>query len=200
MQHGCIQLRRRMETAAFEAPIIMTATGTTMGANELFHSAPIAARAGRFTTGKTTTMVLRTTKREGLDRLHLTKAFQPSRANWVEKMVAAAVLCQAAEDLQKFRDERRPAGQMLYNEVRDWVTANDTGWPGSFLNVCRALQLAPQSVRTGLLADETLSKRRGKDIGEPLPSAAASGKLRFFEMSGGKSLRKGQNTKPKTRA
>jgi len=56
-------------------------------------------------------------------------------------MMAAAVLFQAAEDLKKFRHESRPAGKMLYGDVRDWVTSNDDAEPESFLNICRALHL-----------------------------------------------------------
>ena len=180
---------------------MMTATGTTMGQNELFYiRAPIAKRAGRFSSGKTPTMMSQTTKREGLDELHLTEAFQPSRADCVEKMVAAAVLCQAAEDLQKFRHERRAAGQMLYNEVRDLGNCQRRRVAG-LVPECLPCSPACASVR----ADRSLSRRhafkcRGKDMSEPWVSDVPSMELRFFEMSGGKNLRKGQNTKPNTRA
>ena len=107
-------------------------------------------------------MIAQTTIRESIDAFDAPDVFPRSGAECVEKMVAAAVLCQAAEDLQKFRREPRAAGQVLYNEVRDWVTANDAGSSGSFLNVCRALQLPPQSVRAGLLADETHSDAETK--------------------------------------
>ena len=178
----------------------MTATGTTMGLNELSYiRAPIAKLAGRFSSGKTPTMMSQTTKREGLDELHLTEAFQPSRADCVEKMVAAAVLFQAVEDLQKFRHERRAAGQMLYNEVRDWVTANDPGWPGSFLNVCRALQLAPRSCGP-IYSPMTRSRMSRQRYERAWVSDVPSMELRFFEMSGGKNLRKGQNTQTKNQS
>jgi hypothetical protein len=70
-------------------------------------------------------------------------------------MMAAAVLFQAAEDLEKFSHESRPAGKTLYGEVRDWVTSNDDAEPGSFLNVCRALELSANRVRADLLTDES---------------------------------------------
>jgi len=88
--------------------------------------------------------------------LSAVEVFPSANADCVGKMVAAAVLFQAAEDLQKFRHEAPAAGKMLYSEVRDWVTSNDRGEPGSFLNVCRALQLMPDRVRADLLADDSL--------------------------------------------
>ncbi len=97
-----------------------------------------------------------TLDRNGADLLCATDVFRASDADCIDKMMAAAVLFQAAEDLKKFRHELRPAGKMLYGEVRDWVTSNDHAEPGSFLNICRALQLPANRVRADLLAHESL--------------------------------------------
>ena len=70
--------------------------------------------------------------------------------------LAAGIFCQAANDLQKFRYERRYGGPQLYADAREWVASNDRAWPYSFLNLCDALHLTPQMVRTELLAEDSL--------------------------------------------
>ncbi|MFL6598440.1 MAG: hypothetical protein ACJ8KF_10850 [Chthoniobacterales bacterium] len=87
--------------------------------------------------------------------------FRASDADCIGRMMAAAVLFQAAEDLKKFRHESRPAGKMLYGDVRDWVTSNDDAEPESFLNICRALHLPANRVRADLIADESLPNVAG---------------------------------------
>jgi len=93
--------------------------------------------------------------------LSAVEVFSSANADCIGKMMAAAVLFQAAEDLKKFRHESRAAGKMLYGEVRDWATSTDNAEPGSFLNVCRALQLTPDRVRADLLADDSLPNTGG---------------------------------------
>jgi len=78
-----------------------------------------------------------------------------SSADCVERMLAASVLFQAADDLQTFRCECRQSVQLLYREVRDWVTSDDRSRPYSFLNLCDALHLTPAAVRAELLSGET---------------------------------------------
>ena len=73
-----------------------------------------------------------TLDRNGADLLCATQVFRASDADCIGRMVAAAVLFQAAEDLKEFRHESRPAGKMLYGDVRDWVTSNDDAEPESF--------------------------------------------------------------------
>ena len=77
------------------------------------------------------------------------------RADCVEKILAANILCQAAEDLQKFHCARHKVGQMLYKEVSHWITSNDRSSPYSFLNLCEALDLAPDRLRGELLAGDS---------------------------------------------
>jgi hypothetical protein len=102
-----------------------------------------------------------TLNRNGADLLYVTEVFRASDADCIGKMMAVAILFQAAEDLKKFRHELRPAGKMLYGEVRDWVTSNNDAEPGSFINVCRALELTANGVRADLLADEPLPHMEG---------------------------------------
>src|SRR5215469_1575915 len=80
-----------------------------------------------------------------------------SRADCVEKMLAASILCKAVEDLQKFHSARHKVGQMLYQEVSHWITSNDDSSPYSFLNLCKALDLSPGRLRGELLAGDSSS-------------------------------------------
>lgn len=73
-------------------------------------------------------------------------------ADCVEKILAASILCQAVEDLQKFHYQRRGAGEMLYRKVVDWIASNDRSSPYSFLNLCDVLGVAPDRLRGELLA------------------------------------------------
>jgi hypothetical protein len=102
-------------------------------------------------------------ERNEADRPRATEVFSPSDADCIGKMMAAAVLFQAAEDLKEFRHQSRPTGQRLYREVCDWVTSNDHEWPCSFLNVCGALQLTPDRVRADLLADDAPQKELARE-------------------------------------
>jgi len=72
-----------------------------------------------------------------------------------ERKLAVAVLSQAANDLQKFRSARRGAGYSLYADARKWIASNDRLWPYSFLNLCDALHLAADVIRTELLGNRS---------------------------------------------
>jgi hypothetical protein len=41
----------------------------------------------------------------------------------------------------------------MYSDARTWFDSNDTEWPYSFLNVCRALGLVPDNIREEVFAD-----------------------------------------------
>lgn len=92
--------------------------------------APNLSRVNGSNSGNGSLAASRTMKRETLDARGY---FMFPGDQCVEKIVAAAVFFQAAEDLQKFRDERCTAGRMLYGEMRDSITSNDRGLPGSSL-------------------------------------------------------------------
>jgi hypothetical protein len=72
-----------------------------------------------------------------------------------ERKLAAAVFCQATNDLQKFRYERRETGCSLYADARNWIASNDRSWPYSFLNLCDALHLEADFVRAELLGERS---------------------------------------------
>src|SRR3954466_8412778 len=73
-----------------------------------------------------------------------------------EKGLAIGVLKQAAYDLRRYRTATKAAHQELYLDAHSWVTAYDSSWPYSFMNVCKLLDLCPEMVRTDLLADASL--------------------------------------------
>ena len=73
-----------------------------------------------------------------------------------EKGLAIGVLKQAAYDLRRYRTATKAVDRELYLDAHNWVTAYDSSWPYSFMNVCKLLDLCPEMVRTDLLADAAL--------------------------------------------
>src|SRR5882724_7175447 len=70
--------------------------------------------------------------------------------------LAIGVLKQAAYDLRRFRTATKAVDRELYVDAHSWVTAYDSSWPYSFMNVCKLLNLCPEMVRAELLADASL--------------------------------------------
>ena len=70
--------------------------------------------------------------------------------------LAAGVLKQAKQDLRRFRGATSKIEQELFLDAFRWITADDFSWPFSFLNVCRVLNLAPETVRQDLTSDLSL--------------------------------------------
>ena len=73
-----------------------------------------------------------------------------------EKGLAVGVLKQAAYDLRRYRTATKAADRELYLDAHSWVTAYDSSWPYSFMNVCKLLDLCPEMVRADLLADASI--------------------------------------------
>ena len=73
-----------------------------------------------------------------------------------EKGLAVGVLKQAAYDLRRYRTATKAADREVYLDAHSWVTAYDSSWPYSFMNVCKLLDLCPEMVRADLLADASL--------------------------------------------
>jgi hypothetical protein len=73
-----------------------------------------------------------------------------------EKGLAIGVLKQAASDLRRYRTATKAVDRELYLDAHSWVTAYDSSWPYSFMNVCKLLDLCPELVRADLLADASL--------------------------------------------
>jgi hypothetical protein len=73
-----------------------------------------------------------------------------------EKGLAVGVLKQAAYDLRRYRTATKPADREVYLDAHSWITAYDSSWPYSFMNVCKLLDLCPEVARAELLADASL--------------------------------------------
>jgi len=78
------------------------------------------------------------------DRVGSDAACQP------EKRLMLAVLEEAIATFQRhvLSDDRR--SQRLVEEVEIWASGAEADWPFSFENVCAALDLEPEYLRTGL--------------------------------------------------
>ena len=99
-----------------------------------------------------------------------------------EKGLAIGVLKQAAYDLRRFRTATKAADREVYLDAHSWITAYDSSWPYSFMNVCKLLDLCPEVVRAELLADAALGPlhywiRRAGRLSQKLGSSVA----RVFE-------------------
>jgi hypothetical protein len=99
-----------------------------------------------------------------------------------EKGLAVGVLKQAAYDLRRYRTATKAADREVYLDAHSWITAYDSSWPYSFMNVCKLLDLCPEVVRADLLADAALGPfhywiRRAGRLSRKLGSSVA----RVFE-------------------
>jgi hypothetical protein len=72
------------------------------------------------------------------------------------KDLAAGILKQAGLDLRRFHDATSAVEREFYLDAYRWVMSDDCSWPFSFLNVCQALNLAPENVREDVLGDLSL--------------------------------------------
>lgn len=79
---------------------------------------------------------------------------------FVQRELATGVLKQAAQDLRRFHGTTSSVGREVYLDAYRWLTADEFSWPFSFLNVCRALSLAPETVRAELINNSSLSTFR----------------------------------------
>ena len=67
--------------------------------------------------------------------------------------LASGILKQAALDLRRFHGATSAVEREFYLDAHSWVMSDDCSWPFSFLNVCQALNLAPETVREEVLGD-----------------------------------------------
>jgi len=72
------------------------------------------------------------------------------------KDLAAGILKQAGLDLRRFHGATSGVEREFYLDAYGWVMSDDCSWPFSFLNVCEALNLAPETVREEVLGDLSL--------------------------------------------
>ena len=72
------------------------------------------------------------------------------------KDLAAGILEQATLDLRRFHGATSAVEREFYLDAHRWVMSDDCNWPFSFLNVCQALNLAPETVREEVIGDLSL--------------------------------------------
>jgi hypothetical protein len=72
------------------------------------------------------------------------------------KDLASGILKQAALDLRRFHGATSAIEREFYLDAYRWVISDDCSWPFSFLNVCQALNLGPESVREEVLGNLSL--------------------------------------------
>jgi hypothetical protein len=70
--------------------------------------------------------------------------------------LADGILKQAALDLRRFHGANSAVEREFYLDAYRWVTSDDCSWPFSFLNVCQALNLEPETIREEVLGDLSL--------------------------------------------
>ena len=73
-----------------------------------------------------------------------------------EESLAIGVLSQAAHDLRRFHNATSGLQRELYLDAYHWITDDDFTWPYSFLNICKVLDVPPETLRAELLADASL--------------------------------------------
>jgi hypothetical protein len=70
-----------------------------------------------------------------------------------QRELAAGVLKQAAQDLERFSGRTSRVERELYHDAYSWVMSDDFSWPFSFQNVCGLLNRAPDDLRQELIGD-----------------------------------------------
>ena len=70
-----------------------------------------------------------------------------------ERALVLAVVWQAVIDLQKYRFATRRRQQRLYMEAYRWAVSDDRKWPYAFRNIAEMLDVAPERLRSQMLAD-----------------------------------------------
>ena len=73
-----------------------------------------------------------------------------------EEGLAIGVLSQAAHDLRRFHNATKGLQRELYLDAYRWITDDDFTWPYSFINICKVLDVPPETLRAELLADASL--------------------------------------------
>jgi hypothetical protein len=84
------------------------------------------------------------------------KANQTNNYKESQRELAAGVLKQAEQDLQRFHAAPGTIERELYLDAYRWVMSDDSTWPFSFLRVCESLNLVPEDVRQDLIDQQSL--------------------------------------------
>ncbi|HVO25547.1 MAG TPA: hypothetical protein VMW56_18155 [Candidatus Margulisiibacteriota bacterium] len=76
--------------------------------------------------------------------------FGSRRQQAPEHRLMIAVLHDALDCIEKYRCATDTHGRRLFQEAKQWVLADETGWPYSFECICGALDLDSNAVRQRL--------------------------------------------------
>lgn len=77
-----------------------------------------------------------------------------------EKRLMIAILKDAVECLDKYRDAKSSSGRCHYENALEWVEDTGTSWLFSFNNICDLLGFDPAYLREVLLRKEGRSEKR----------------------------------------
>jgi hypothetical protein len=93
-----------------------------------------------------------------------------------EKRLMIAILKDAVECLEKYRDARSDTGKISYQSAIEWVEDTDTDWLYSFTNICELLGFDPHYLREQLLKRESryITPLRTRNLSLASMSASAT--------------------------
>lgn len=77
-----------------------------------------------------------------------------------ERRLLFAVLSDAIVRFRRLVDLRHPAGRHDLLEAERWLRSEDRSWPCSFVNVCEALDIAPEPLRRAVFKWRTVPVRK----------------------------------------
>ena len=77
-----------------------------------------------------------------------------------ERRLLFAVLTDAIIRFRRLVESRRPAARRDLLEAERWLRSEDRSWPCSFVNVCEALDIAPEPLRRAVLKWRTTAARK----------------------------------------
>jgi hypothetical protein len=85
-----------------------------------------------------------------------------------KRQLLEALLLDAVRTFHLLVHARKPSERQRFQEVEEWITAEDTEYPFSFVNVCEWLGINANAVRTHLLrwkaSQRTASVRRVQEV------------------------------------
>jgi hypothetical protein len=94
------------------------------------------------------------------DRVGVDAGVQP------EKRLMLAVLEEAIATFQRHALSSSPRSRRLVEEVETWAAERSDEWPFSFENICAALDLEPEFLRTGMARWKDVERGRAR-AGQP---------------------------------
>jgi len=97
-----------------------------------------------------------------------------------EKRLMLAILTDAIECLDKYREAEASPGLELYTNTVDWIEAREMVWLYSFHNICELLGLDPDYLRKCVIAREQTLRSPRKSR---LSSVPTNGKQALIRQS-----------------